>query len=72
MIEMVFTHIFLHYKDVYVSQGDTLEEALANIKESLDLYLEDMDIEEKEKLSESSYIIAPTIGDIPRFQMSDR
>jgi len=42
-----------------MSQGDTLEEALANIKEALELYLEDIDEEEKKKLSESSYIIAP-------------
>ncbi|MCI5121831.1 MAG: type II toxin-antitoxin system HicB family antitoxin [Candidatus Electrothrix sp. AUS4] len=42
-----------------MSQGDTLEEALANIKEALELYLEDMEEQEKERLSESSYIIAP-------------
>lgn len=42
-----------------VSQGDTLEEALANIKEALELYLEDMDEQEKERISHSSYIIAP-------------
>ena len=42
-----------------MSQGDTLEEALANIKEALELYLEDIDEEEKKRLSESSYIIAP-------------
>ena len=42
-----------------MSQGDTLEEALDNIKEALELYLEDMDDQEKEQLTESSYIIAP-------------
>jgi predicted RNase H-like HicB family nuclease len=42
-----------------MSQGDTLEEALANIKEALELYLEDMDEQEQEKFSENSYIIAP-------------
>ena len=42
-----------------MSQGDTLEEALGNIKEALELYLEDMDDQEKEQLTESSYIIAP-------------
>ena len=42
-----------------MSQGDTLEEALANIKEALELYLEDIGEEEKKRLSESSYIIAP-------------
>lgn len=42
-----------------MSQGDTLEEALANIKEALELYLEDIGEDEKKKLSESSYIIAP-------------
>lgn len=42
-----------------VSQGDTLEEALANIKEAAELYLEDMDEQEKERISNSSYIIAP-------------
>ena len=42
-----------------VSQGDTLEEALSNIKEALELYLEDIDDQEKMQLTESSYIIAP-------------
>ena len=42
-----------------VSQGDTLEETLSNIKEALELYLEDMDEQEKENLTKSSYIIAP-------------
>ena len=32
-----------------VSQGDTLEEALRNIKEALELYIEDMDEEERIK-----------------------
>ncbi|CAK8717754.1 HicB-like antitoxin of toxin-antitoxin system domain-containing protein [Candidatus Electronema halotolerans] len=42
-----------------VSQGDTLEEVLANIKEAVELYLEDMDEQEKESLSKCSYLIAP-------------
>ena len=42
-----------------VSQGDTLEEALANIKEAAELYLEDLDEQEKECLATNSYIIAP-------------
>jgi predicted RNase H-like HicB family nuclease len=42
-----------------VSQGDTLEETLVNIKEALELYLEDMDEQEREKISKSNYIIAP-------------
>lgn len=66
---MQFNAIIEHDQDGYyayvpslhgcVSQGDTLEEALANIKEALELYLEDMDEQEKESLSKSSYIIAP-------------
>lgn len=42
-----------------VSQGGTLEETLANIKEALELYLEDMDEHERESLSRTSYLIAP-------------
>ncbi len=42
-----------------MSQGDSLEEALGNIKEALELYWEDMDNKEKEQLTVSSYIIAP-------------
>ena len=42
-----------------VSQGETLEETLANIKEALELYLEDMDEHERESLSRTSCLIAP-------------
>ena len=34
----------------YHSQGDTLEEALRNIKEAIELYLETLDEEEKKSL----------------------
>ena len=42
-----------------VSQGDTLEEALHNIKEAMQLYLEDMDEEERIRAIKRAYIIAP-------------
>jgi len=42
-----------------VSQGDTFEEALHNIKEALQLYLEDMDEEERMRATKKDYIIAP-------------
>ena len=42
-----------------VSQGDTLEEALFNIKEALELYLEDMDEDERNKSLKKEYVIAP-------------
>jgi len=42
-----------------VSQGDTLEEALNNIKEAMKLYLEDMDEEERIRAIKRAYIIAP-------------
>lgn len=47
-----------------VSQGDTLEEALRNIKESLVLFLEDMDEEERIKSLKKEYVIAPIEIDI--------
>lgn len=66
---MQFNAIIEHDKDGFfayipalkgcVSQGDTLEEALNNIKEATELYLEDIDDQEKEQLSKNSYIIAP-------------
>ncbi len=49
---MLFTAIVIHEKKFYValapdvdiaSQGETIEEALANLKEALELYLEDDD-----------------------------
>jgi len=42
-----------------VSQGDTLEEALANIKEAIELYLEDIGTAEKNAILKKSYVIAP-------------
>ncbi len=42
-----------------VSQGETLEDTLANIKESIDLYLEDMGEDETAMVLNRSYIIAP-------------
>lgn len=42
-----------------VSQGNTLEEALHNIKEAIELFLEDLDDEEKIRFSKKDYIIAP-------------
>jgi predicted RNase H-like HicB family nuclease len=37
-----------------VSQGDTVEEAISNIKEAIELYIEDMPPLEIEKASESN------------------
>ena len=48
-----------------VSQGDTLEEALRNIKEALELFLEDMDDKERIKSLKKEYVIAPIEIDIP-------
>jgi len=42
-----------------VIQGDSLEEALENIKEALELYLEDIDDEERNTITKKSYISAP-------------
>ena len=42
-----------------VSQGATLDETLQNIKEAVELYLEDFDEEEKNQFSKKKYIIAP-------------
>jgi len=36
------------------SQGDTIDEALANIREAIELYIEDMSTEEKEKAASSN------------------
>ena len=47
-----------------VSQGDTLEEALRNIKEALELFLEDMDDKERIKSLKKEYVIAPIEIDI--------
>ncbi len=42
-----------------VSQGETYEEALANIKEAIELYLESLQNEEKNLIFSSNPIIAP-------------
>jgi len=36
------------------SQGDTIDEALANIREAIELYIEDMTPDEKEKAASSN------------------
>jgi len=45
------TPLFIPELKGCVSQGDTLEEALNNIKEAMKLYLEDMDEEERQNPS---------------------
>ncbi len=48
-----------------VSQGDSLEEALKNIKEAIELYLEDIGDEERNAITKRSCIIAPIdIGEV--------
>lgn len=42
-----------------VSQGDTVEETLSNIKEAIELYLEDVGEDETAMVADRSYIIAP-------------
>ena len=42
-----------------VSEGKTYEETIHNIKEALELYLEDIEEEEKEKLLKSQILITP-------------
>jgi len=42
-----------------VSQGNTLDEALENIKEAVALYLEDIDEEERVAIMKKYFIIAP-------------
>lgn len=42
-----------------VSQGDTYEEALANIKEAAELYIESLEQEEKNSLFVKSSAIVP-------------
>ncbi len=71
---MQFNAIVEHDKDGFfayipslkgcVSQGDTLEEALRNIKEALELFLADMDEEERIKSLKKEYVIAPIEIDI--------
>ena len=48
-----------------VSQGDSLEEVLENIKEAIELYLEDISNEERNAITKKSYIIAPIdVGEV--------
>ena len=47
-----------------VSQGDTLEDALENIKEAIELYIEDMEENEISKTLKKAYIIAPIEVDL--------
>ena len=42
-----------------VSQGDTLDEALENIKEAIELYLEDIGDRARKEIAGKSIIIAP-------------
>ncbi|WP_104758291.1 type II toxin-antitoxin system HicB family antitoxin [Helicobacter salomonis] len=41
------------------SQGESYEEALKNIKEAIELYLESLEADELESLSKKSSVIAP-------------
>lgn len=41
------------------SQGDTFEDALINIREAAELYLESLDDDEKNSLKDKSFFIAP-------------
>ena len=41
------------------SQGDTFEEALTNIQEAAELYLESLSEEEKKSFESKSFVIAP-------------
>jgi len=42
-----------------VSQGDTMEEAIHNIKEAIELYIETLNPEEIISLGKQDYLIAP-------------
>jgi predicted RNase H-like HicB family nuclease len=42
-----------------VTQGDTVEEVLQNIKEAIELYLETLDQREIAAISRTTYMIAP-------------
>ncbi len=42
-----------------VSQGETLQDSLENIKEAIDLYLDDVSADEKAMALNRSYVIAP-------------
>ena len=47
-----------------VSQGDTMEEALRNIKEAIELYIQTLEPEELISLGKQDYLIAPVEVDI--------
>lgn len=47
--------------DGCVSQGDTYEEALFNIKEAGELYLESLQIEEKQNIENKTTSIVPIV-----------
>ena len=47
------------------SQGDSLDGVLENIKEAIELYLEDIGNEERKTITKKSYIIAPIdVGEV--------
>jgi len=47
------------------SQGDSLDRVLENIKEAIELYLEDISNEERNTITKKSYIIAPIdVGEV--------
>jgi len=63
MIRMVFAYV--PSLKGCVSQGDTLEGALANIKEAIELYLEDIGKDERDAITKKSFIIAPIdVGEV--------
>jgi predicted RNase H-like HicB family nuclease len=47
-----------------VSQGDNFEEAFKNIREAIELYIEDLDFNELGQAKSKDYIIAPIEVDI--------
>ena len=47
-----------------VSQGNTLEETLVNIKEALELFIADMDEDEKKLSIKKDYFITPIEVDL--------
>ena len=47
-----------------VSQGDTFEDALVNIKEAIELFVEDLEFDELGKAMSKNYIIAPVEVDV--------
>ena len=47
-----------------VTQGDTFEEALKNIKEAIELYIEDLELDEIGSATSKNSIIAPIEVDV--------